>query len=445
MIFHSPQTDVQLFDRWNTLPLWGTVATIGPAGTDGGPWSLLVSPSKVGEVLTEGSDLVVDAAVECHGRAGTVADRLTSRPVTTPLPVPPAGVPWLPSVESSRVDRPVNPTVLVPIADGFGVVERTHDQGWTVSRSQDGLRWQRVTDARLPAPVEADATDGLTMVAADGRALLAGITPDGGGGTRFTAWSSGDLRRWAPVTVEKPSGRPAGASLTLRALTADGGRWFALADVDGAIGGAAWASADGRSWTSFVPRTPPGTSLITATSGPTRLLGVVRPADPAAPDLLVASDDGRSWTKVAALPASRAEAVAVGETSPGTVVVALARSAVDPIEAWVSTDSGTTWELTLDGSVPLRLAGLVVRQGTVLIAGSVRYPPRDRGSVPWVATSRDGGMTWRALTPVNGGGSGACVTVVAIGTNAAVMTTSRCSGNPAPRWRATLPAVISAR
>ena len=85
--------------------------------------------------------------------------------------------------------------------------------------------------------------------------------------------------------------------------------------------------------------------------------------------------------------------------------MALARYAVEPNEAWVSTDSGTTWEVTLDGSVPLRLAGLAVREGTVLIAGSVRYPPRDRGAVPWVATSRDGGLTWRASTPVNGGGT----------------------------------------
>jgi hypothetical protein len=177
---------------------------------------------------------------------------------------------------------------------------------------------------------------------------------------------------------------------------------------------------------------------VAVSAGPSRLLGIARPDDPALPDQLVDSPDGRRWTALAALPVDRPAAVSIGETSTGSVLAAFGRSPIAPIEVWVSSDDGTSWTRTLDGSVALQLDGLIVRDETVVVAGSLRYGERGLEGEPWAAVSQDAGATWRAEIPVNGFGDGACDTVVAVGPAVAILTVSQCSGNPIPRWRAGL-------
>jgi hypothetical protein len=179
---------------------------------------------------------------------------------------------------------------------------------------------------------------------------------------------------------------------------------------------------------------------VAVSAGPSRLLGVARPGDPTLPDRLVESADGRRWVARAPLPAERAASVAIGETASGRVVVALQRSPVEPTEVWISSDDGASWTRTLDGSVPLKLDGLTVHDESVVVAGSIRYGPRGLEGEPWAAVSQDGAETWRAEIPVNGFGDGRCTTVVAVGSTAAILTVSECSGNPIPRWRAGLAA-----
>jgi hypothetical protein len=132
--------------------------------------------------------------------------------------------------------------------------------------------------------------------------------------------------------------------------------------------------------------------------------------------------------------------VSIGETSAGSIVAAFERSVVAPIEVWVSSDDGSSWSRTLDGSVAIRLDALTVRDRAVIIAGSIRYGERGLESTPWAAVSQDGGPTWRAGLPINGTGDGRCATVAAIGSTVATLTVSECSGNPIPRWRAYLSA-----
>jgi hypothetical protein len=444
----APHAQVQLVDGWDTVPFAGPVATVGPAGTlvslpDGTDWSLLVAGSKIGQIRTAGQDLVIQGSATCQADAADdaarVQGRVTGEAASAPLPAPPAPVPWIVATEAFRSSRPSGPTLLAAAPDGFLSIDRHPATGWQVSRSADGMRWHTLDAAQLPRAVRAGAIDGAALAAADGRFAVAGIAQDVGGGDGFVAWTSTDGRTWAPATVDLPSGRPAGASLTFRSLVAADGRWLALADGDGALGGYAWTSTDGRSWKAAVPRPPAGTSLVAVSAGPSRLLGVARPDDPAQPDLLVTSADGRDWAEAGTLPVSGALAAAVGETAAGTIVAAFDRSDVAPIEAWVSGDGGTTWERTLDGTVDLRLDGLTVGGSTVIVAGSVRYGERGLTAVPWAATSRDGGRTWRASMVVNGDGDGRCATRVAAGAGAAVLTVADCTGDPSPRWRAALP------
>ncbi|MBX3031058.1 MAG: hypothetical protein KF809_12990 [Chloroflexi bacterium] len=437
---------VQLVDAWGTLPLAGSIATVGPAGIlaavpDRTSWSVAVGGTVVGTVDVQGEDRILAATVACRTAADgdeTADGTLTVASVSEPLPAPPDPLAWLVAVESFRRDRPVTPSLPAAIRTGFIVIERTYERGWSVARSRDGLRWRDATDARLPAPLRRDAVRGPRIATAGGRVVLAGIVTDGLGGDRFTAWRSSDARRWATATVTAASGRPPATSLVLRSLVAADDRWFALADGDGTTGGFAWSSTDGRTWTGIVPRTPDGTSLVAVSAGASRLLGVARPDDPALPDLLVGSPDGRRWTTLAALPVGRAATMSIGETSTGRVVAAFGRSVIAPIEVWVSSDDGASWTRTLDGSVGLRLDGVTVRDETVVVAGSIRYGARGLEAAPWVASSRDGGASWRAEIPVNGYGDGRCATVVAIGPAAAILTVSGCSGNPIPRWRAGL-------
>jgi hypothetical protein len=439
---------VQLVDGWSTLPLAGSVATVGPAGTlvavpDRTSWTLRIGGTSVGEVEAAGEDRVFEATVECQRDAegATIVEgSVTTEVAPATLPVPPDPIAWLAARESFRRDRPVTPSLPAAVPEGFVIIERTFDRGWAVERSVDGLRWRAIPDARLPAPLRSDRITGPRMAAADGRLVLAGIVADAMGGQRFTAWSSPDARRWTPAAVMAAAGRPAATTLALRSLVAADGRWFALADGDGTTGGFAWTSADGRTWTAVVPKTPEGTSLVAVAAGPSRLLGIARPDDPALPDLLVGSPDGRRWTALAPLPVDRAAAASVGETVARGVIAAFERSPVAPIEVWVSSDDGASWTRTLDGSVALQLDGLTVRDETVVVAGSLRYGERGLEGEPWAAVSRDGGATWRAEIPVNGFGDGACDTVVAVGPAAAILTVSQCSGNPIPRWRAGLAA-----
>ncbi len=436
---------VELIDRWGTLPLAGSIATVGSAGTlvavpDWTAWSLRVGGTSVAEVDAMGADRVVTATVKCQADADgerSIEGAVSAETTTAPLPAAPDAIAWLVTRESSRRDRPVTPVLPAALAGGFIVVERTYERGWTIERSADGLRWQAIRDARLPALLRADRVRGPRMVAADGRMVLAGVVADGQGGERLTGWSSPDGRRWTPAAITAPAGRPAATSLALRSLAAADGRWFALADGDGATGTHGWVSTDGRTWTAVVPKTPEGASLVAVAAGPSRLLGVARPADPTAPDLLVESPDGRRWTALETLPVERAATVAIGEAAGGRAVVAFQRSPIAPVEVWSSDDDGTSWTRTLDGSVAVQLDGLTVRDETVVVAGSLRYGDRGLEGEPWAAVSQDGGTTWRAEIPVNGFGDGRCTTVVAIGPAAAILTVSECSGNPIPRWRGT--------
>jgi len=439
---------VELIDRWGTLPLTGSIATVGSAGTlvevtDRTSWSLRVGGTSVGEVDAAGEDRILAATVQCQPDADgdtSIEGDVSAEAAQAPLPTAPAAIAWLVARESSRRDRPVTPSLPAAVPEGFIVIERTYDRGWTLEGSVDGLRWRAIPDARLPAPLRSDRLTGPQIAARDGRLVLAGIVADGQGGDRFTAWSSPDARMWTPAAVTAAAGRPPATSLALRSLVASDQRWFALADGDGATGGFAWSSSDGRTWTAVIPKTPVGTSLVAVAAGPSRLLGVARPGDPTLPDLLVAFLDGRRWTALAALPVGRAAAVSIGETATGSVIVAFGRSPIAPIEVWASGDDGASWTKTLDGSVSLRLHGLTVRDETAVVAGSIRYGERGLEGEPWAAVSQDGGTTWRAEIPVNGFGDGRCTTVVAVGAAAAILTVSQCSGNPIPRWRAGLAA-----
>lgn len=440
---------VELIDRWGTLPLAGSIATVGSAGTligvpDRTAWSLRIAGVTVGEVVAAGEDLILDATVACQpddDEGDPVVDGdVSADAAPATLPAAPDPIAWLVARESSRRDRPVTPSLPAALPDGFIIVERTDDRGWTVERSADGMRWRSVPGARLPAPLVADRVTGPRIAAADGRIVLAGIVADGQGGQRFATWSSVDGRRWTDAAISAPAGRPPATSLELRSVVAADGRWFALADGNGATGAHAWTSTDGRRWTAVVPKTPEGTVLVAVSAGPSRLLGVARPGDPTLPDLLVESLDGRRWAARAPLPVERAASVAIGETAGGRVVVAVQRSPVEPIEVWISRDDGASWTKTLDGSVAVQLDDLTVHDESVVVAGSIRYGPRSQMGEPWAAVSQDSAQTWLAEIPVNGFGDGRCTTVVAAGSAAAILTVSECSGNPIPRWRAGLAA-----
>jgi hypothetical protein len=267
----------------------------------------------------------------------------------------------------------------------FSPVDDPNRLEGSVRTSMDAIEWETVLEV-----------DGSVsgVAASDDLVVAVGAGRDGGG----VAFSSTDTRRWSDPTVFPDP---------LRSVAYDDGRWVAVGADHAADpvtgGGVVYVSDDGRDW-SLAARTTPATDmegheLLSIEHGPGGWIaaGVDCPGPGRCTSVFVASDDGTSWSPVAA--GTRVHEPLVVATDDSWALLGREVLEVDdPLEFAYGglvlgrSDNGREWEEEVDdvdGS-PLIL-GAAPDEGGFVGVGFWEYHIGGSGALGHVAvmTSRD--------------------------------------------------------
>jgi hypothetical protein len=308
-------------------------------------------------------------------------------------------------IATSADNNPVEPTVAVPVGSGYeGIcdgVDSPSGSGYCVS--SDGLTWSADWPGWLPADsVPSSIAKGSLGYVVVGSADVAGTIP--------AAFFSADGISWAAASVSSLAGSSSSTGAGLVAIGSGPTTGDETAPQTGSL--ALWRSDDGRSWTGLAaPAADQGTLFSTGTA---YLLGTT--IAPAAGQLpLWRSDDGQTWRRVSG--AGSAGIVGVDDMVRLADGSLLATAHLDPDttpadksmqQLLRSTDDGQTWSVVSvasgDKAMPLGqgIPATLTRAGDVLL-GLDFSPVVDDQTV---AVSSDGGQTWAPLAVPEYLGSG---------------------------------------
>lgn len=295
---------------------------------------------------------------------------------------------------------------LVGVGLGFDGAA-SHAAAWT---STDGRAWAR--SSGLPAP------DGSTITA-----LAAGphgrLVAVGGGAHGGAAWVSDDGRQWRQAPDQPALAGP--ATLTqLLAVVAWGGGFLAAGAADPAWGehrAAFWASPDGLAWQRLPdPPAASGARVQGLAVGRHGLVAVGSRGDPErGTGAAWVSADGRSWLPASGPDLGLGPLHAVTAGGPGFVAVGEAATG-DRAVAWTSTD-GSAWTAAPDaaalhafGDQRAVMLAVTAAAGRLLAVGWIS-DLANGSAAAWVSTD---GRAWRRLpddATFAGGGMAAAVPV----------------------------------
>ena len=185
-----------------------------------------------------------------------------------------------------------------------------------------------------------------------------------------------DFVPWPDIvwtTVDLPARPAAAANERVGAVAASDRAFVAVGyrETDDVRDGVAWSSVDGVRWTVSAGPVFKGIELVDVAAAPSGFvaLGVSSPDGEHPTAVVLSSDDGTTWHRLAPLPTT-------GDTYPGAIaggtagVVVVASDAVGAVAAWRSSDGHTFQRVTLTGPAgdglvdPHAVAGGFIALGT---------------------------------------------------------------------------------
>lgn len=286
--------------------------------------------------------------------------------------------------------------------------------------SADGSTWTRVPDfpAQPGSLAVAVASTPTTVVAV------------GSAGPRAAAWTSADGIRWQ--AAEASPALTADVQIRMTSVVSWKGGFVAggyVGSIAGPIRAAFWTSADGRTWErdadapAFVGARVSG--LAAMAGGGLVAVGAAGDAKTATGAAAWASEDGRTWQRVADGPALAAGVMNAIAAGPAALVAVGSDLDALAAMAWTSPD-GKAWMRvpsapSLDNfGLKIEMRDVAFAAGMYVAVGHLLFGQQFSTAVIW--TSPDGSTWTRANEPasfgqgkiygVSGGGPG----IVAVGT-----------------------------
>ena len=273
-------------------------------------------------------------------------------------------------------------------------------RGAVILSSPDGAQWTRARDEA--------AFDYATLKAVAAQGALTVAVGTISGSARGLLWTTTDGLTW------RGGGYAFAGNIEVAGVAAGGssfvvaGSFRMPADASGLrrVVGAAWASADGRTWDRFVMPSDAATGdfrLTSVTFAGSRFVALGRPSggNAHAEMLVWTSADGRKWQRGEDIPVGQAGSIGGVARGPTGALVAVGWTTATPSHAAVFTSpEGIRWtpvpdEAALDGAV---MRGLACDERHCLAVGETAGASPSNAAT-WTTTD---GVTWSRTGSMSG-------------------------------------------